>query len=125
MTPSVGAVDLGDDSGKITILIEQLGGASIEQVTPIFRAAAVQRLARGNVAGTCAFTVGKSHASVAAALTYFKAEYGRMNQKGTLVLTEGAVTLTMANAVLRSVSRAAGTGLRWVVRYEFGMTTIT
>lgn len=127
-TPSPGTlVILGEDAAatRHTIVLDQLSGQSQEQVEELFQADAVARFARGNVGGECVFTAEKSHATYGAALTFFKAEYARLDEQGTLVLTEGAVTLTMAGAVLRGVERATQTGLRWGIRYTFGITTIT
>ena len=125
-TPSGGAaVTLGDDSADRFIELGQIGGASLQQIEPLFRAANPIRFPRGNVAGECVFTVAQSHANRGAAVTFFKAEYARLNGKGTLVLTEGGITMTMANAVLSGVTLAGAVGLRWWVRYQFGITTLT
>lgn len=120
-------VTLGDDAARQTIVIESLGGQSLEQVERLFRATVVSRFARGNVAGEFVFTSAKSHADYGVALTFFKAEYARLNEAGSLVATQlpGPITLTMAGAILRGVQRVAQEGLRWHLRYTFGITTIT
>jgi len=125
-TPAGGsAVTLGDDSVKATITLEALGLESAEQVDQLFRAAAVTRRARGNTAGDCVFTVGKSHATAVAALAYLKAELVRVDKKGSLVLTDGTTTVTMANALLRAVTLDQVRGVRVWIRYRFGISTIT
>lgn len=116
---------LGDDSVKHTIVLEQIGGQSVDQVEQLFGAVAAAQFPRGNVAGELAFVAAKSHADYATALTFFQAEYARLNGQGSLVLTQGSATLTFAGAVLRGVERLpAQEGLRWHVRYRFGITTI-
>jgi hypothetical protein len=120
-----GGTTLGDDSVKHTIVLERIGGVSVEQVSTLFGGANVLRIAAGNVGGECVFTAAKSHATLDAALTFFKAEFARLNGTHSLVLTQGAVTLTMANAVCKAVEVVLVIGLRWSIRYTFGITTIT
>jgi len=125
-TPAGGGLaTLGDDSVKHSMVLEQIGGASVEQVAGLFRAAAVKRFPRGNISGECIFTSAKSHATQAAAMAFFKAEYARLNGKGSLVLTEGAVTWTMADAMLTAVQVVQVVGLRFWIRYRFGIATIS
>ncbi|PWU18908.1 MAG: hypothetical protein C5B50_07780 [Verrucomicrobia bacterium] len=125
-TPTGGSLaHLGDDSAKWTMKLEQLGAQSLEHVAQMFGAATVLRLALGNQAGECVFTAAKSHASRDAAAQFFAGELARLNQVGSLVLTFDAQTLTMANAVLKGVGVVGVEGLRWTVRYTFGITTIT
>ena len=112
---------LGDDSVKVTCVLEQLGGAAIEQVTALFRSALPARFPRGNVSGDVVFTCATKHASLATAASYYKTEYGRINQQGTLVLTIGATTMTFALATMRGVTVASLTGVRWVLRYTVGV----
>jgi hypothetical protein len=116
---------LGDDAARHTIELEQLGGEALEQVEALLRGANPARFARGNVAGDCVFSAGKSHATRAAAIAFFLAEYARLNTQGSLVITEGSATLTLANAICRGVMVARINGLRWTLRYTFGITTIT
>lgn len=124
-TPAVATVTLGDDAARHTIEIESAGGAAQEQVTPIFRAANAQRKARANVAGELTLVCAKSHADVDAAATYFLGEYGRINQVGTLLLTFSAGTVTAAGATLKGVEIANTVGVRWWLRYRFGITTLS
>lgn len=124
-TPNAGVpVVLGDDSLKQTVVMDSLGGGAVEQVVPLFRATNAARYSRGNVAGEAGFSVARSHANLAAALTYWKGEYGRLGTKGTLVLTEGVTTVTCSNAVLKAVVLAGVTGTRWAIRYGFGVGTM-
>lgn len=125
-TPTGGSLaTLGDDANKIATHIESIGGQSIDQVEPLDGAAAAVQFARGNVQGEFVFTAGKSHADRATAVNYFKAQFGKLNQKGSLVYTVDSATLTMAGAVLRAVTVADIVGLRWTIRYAFGITTVT
>jgi hypothetical protein len=125
-TPSGGsAVTLGDDSAARFIELGAIGGASQQQTEGLFRASHAKRFPRGNVAGECVFTVSQSHASRAAAMAFFKTEYARLNEQGSLVLTEGTSTITTANAVLNSVQLAGAIGLRWSIKYTFSTTTLT
>jgi hypothetical protein len=62
------------------------------------------------------------------AATYFKAEVARQGQKGNLVLTfpaTVAVTLTMTGATLIGVTLVEADGVRWFLRYRFGISNIT
>ncbi len=125
-TPSGGAAaTLADLSTGSHVVLEELGGAGIEQVEPLMDGSNVVRFPRGNVAGDCVFTVEKSFADKATAAAAAKTEYARMMQQGLLVLTIYATTLSMANAVLRSVKCSRVNGVRWGFRYTFGITTIT
>ena len=128
-TPTGGTLaTLGDDSVKWTLLLEQLGGGIEEQVTRLAFASAVSRLGRGNLEGACVFTAAKSHSSLDVAANFFKAEYARLNQSGLLVLTFTAATLSMSGAVLTGVQRVTSEearGVRWMLRYTFGITTVT
>lgn len=129
-TPSGGAlVTLGDDApaagARTATKLEELGGEALEQLDPLAFADFVSRLMRGNVQGDCVFTARKSHADVDTAAAYFKAEYSRQGQKGSLVLTFGATTMTMANATCRAVRVVLPDGVHWILRYKFGITTIT
>ncbi len=128
-TPTGGSIaHLGDDSSKWSVVLEQLGGAGLEQVDQLAFASAVSRIMRGNLAGDCVFTAAKSHASLDAAATFFATEYGRIGQRGALVLTFASHALTMALATVKAVHRVEaedGRGVRWKIRYTFGITTIT
>lgn len=123
-TPDGGSsVTLGDDSVKHTVLIEGWSGLSMEQVDAIFRGANVSRTPRGNVGGTFTFSSAKSEASRSLAMSGFVSAYARLNQKGSLMLTDGLI-VTMDNAILRGVECVSPLGVRWTIRYTFGITTV-
>lgn len=124
-TPEVAKVTLGDDAAKHTLALESLGGGASEQVVPLFRAANPARFMRGNSAGEVVISAAKSHESRAAAATFFKGEYGRINQVGTLELTIDATVMSFAGATLKAVTAVGVEGLRWTVRYQFGITTVS
>lgn len=125
-TPTGGAaVTLIDDGSKVHGKLEQLGGQGEEQLDNLAFGANPSRLMRGNVAGDCVFTAAKSHADRGTALNYFKTNYGYIGQVGSLVITMDAATLTMAGATLKGVTVAEFNGVRWTLRYTFGITTIT
>jgi hypothetical protein len=128
-TPSAGLIPitLGDDASRFAIVVEQLGGASIAQVESLAGGAHQALFARGNVGGEFVFRSSKSYASFHATFAQFLTEYGRLNQQGSIVLTEGAVTLTFASAILRGVHRlfdAHHSGAHMGIRYTFAITTI-
>jgi hypothetical protein len=125
VTPSVSKVTLGDDANKHAIVLESLGADSQEQVVPLARAANPLRFPRGNAAGEVAFTATKTHASRDAAASYAAGEIARLNQQGTLELTFDTHKLTCASATLKGVRAVSVEGLRWTIRYTFGVTTIT
>lgn len=120
-------VTLGDDASKFAIVVEQLAGASIAQIEALAGGANPGLFTRGNIVGEFVFRSSKTYANYHETFAQFQAEYGRLNQQGTLVLTEGAVTLTFSNAILRAVQRifdAQHSGARMGVRYTFAITTI-
>jgi hypothetical protein len=124
-TPAGGSLaNLGDDSLKWAVVLEQLGRKIEEQVDALAFSAVVSRIPRGNAQGECVFTAAKSHASQDAAASFFATEVGRVNGQGSLVLTFTAHTLTMANAVLGSVEKVESRGVWWQIRYRFGITTV-
>lgn len=124
-TPAVAAATLADDSAKVAMRLEQIGLECVEQVERMFGAAAVFRAPLGNTSGDCVFTAHKTHASRDAAAAYFIQEVGRVNQQGNLVLTFDTGTITMAVATLRGVKVVEPGGLSWMLRYTFGVRTIT
>jgi hypothetical protein len=128
-TPTAGsAATLGDDAAKFAIVVEQLGGSCLAQVEALAGGANLALFTRGNVGGEFIFRSSKTYADYETTFTQFLAEYARLNQQGALVLTEGAVTLTFANVILRRVQRifdAQHSGARMGVRYTFAITTIT
>lgn len=123
--PALGATTLVDDSVKITGVIESLGGESVCQTEPLYGAATVANFARGNVRGQFSFTARKSHATRDLAMLYLAGEYGRLNQAGTIIITQDSTTLTFAKAVLRGVNLVKPNGLEFTLRYTFEITTIT
>jgi hypothetical protein len=121
-------VTLGDDSVKQGTQLEQLGGAGLAQIEPLYGSAAPFMAMRGNVAGDCIFWAQKSHATQDAAATFFATEYARIGQSGSLVLTFNIHKLTMANAILKAVAKVnteEAPGVAWRIRYSFGITTCT
>ena len=128
-TPAGGSpATLGDDAATFAVVVEQLGGSCVAQVESLAGGANLALFTRGNVGGEFVFRSSKTYADYQTTFTQFLAEYGRLNQQGTLVITEGAVTLTFANVILRAVQRifdAQHSGARMGVRYTFAITTIT
>jgi hypothetical protein len=121
-------VTLGDDATKFAVVVEQLGGASIAQSEALSGGANLAMFARGNVGGEFIFRSSKTYPSYHATFAQFQAEYSRLNQQGRLVLTEGAVSLTFANTILRGIHRifdAQHSGTHMGIRYTFAITTIT
>lgn len=128
-TPNGGLlpVTLGDDASKFAIIIEQLGGASIAQVEALAGGNNPAIFGRGNIGGDFSFRSSKTYATYQATFAQFLIEYGRMNQQGLLVLTEGTVTMHFANAILKAVNRifdAQHSGAHMGMRYTFAITTI-
>lgn len=127
-TPSGGSVaTLGDDANKFAVVIEQLGGQSVLQNDPLYGAGNPLLNLRGNVAGELVFTSAKSYADYKTTFTQFKTEYGRLNQKGSLVITQDTETVTFANAVCKGVQRifdAQKTGTHMGIRYTFAITSV-
>jgi hypothetical protein len=128
-TPAGGsAATLGSDADKFAVTVEQLGGSCLAQVESLAGGLNQALFTRGNVGGEFVFRSSKTYASYRATFTQFLAEYGRLNQQGALVLTEGDVTLTFSNVILRAVERifdAQHSGARMGIRYTFAITTIT
>jgi len=129
-TPSTSLtpVTLGDDASKFAVVVEQLGGSCVAQSETLAGGANLAWFPRGNVGGELAFRSSKTYASYHDTFTQFRTEYGRLNQQGTLVLIEGAVTLTFASVVLKEVQRifdAQHSGAHMGIRYNFAITTIT
>ena len=119
--------DFGTSGGgqKIRGTIEQLGLAAQEQVVQLAFSASVVRFPRGNTAGDCVFTALSSYTTRTLASAWVKGEIARVNQQGTLAVVIDSTTITMPNAVLRSVTPARIEGALWVLRYTFGISTIT
>lgn len=123
-TPAGGsAVTLGDVAARHTAMIHTWGGMAVEEVANMFEQAAPKRMLLGNVAGDFVFTSEKEAASRGAMLTYFLTHRGYINVIGSLVVTVDAVTATMADATFRGVEPVALDGVRWPLKYTFGITT--
>jgi len=121
-------VTLGDDAAKFTVVVERFVGASITQVEALAGGANQALFPQGNIGGEFIFHSSRTYVSYHETFAQFRAEYGRLNQQGALVLAEGAVTLTFANAILKAVQRifdAQHAGARMGIRYTFAITTIT
>jgi hypothetical protein len=121
-------VTLGDDADKFAVAVEQLSGTSLAQIESLAGGATLAVFPRGNVGGQFVFRSSKSYATYHETFAQFLAEYSRLNQQGSLVLTEGAVALTFAGAILRGVERlfdAHHSGARMGIRYTFAITTIS
>jgi len=127
-TPTGGsAATLGDDAAKFAIIVEQLGGSCLTQAESLAGSPNLALFTRGNVGGEFIFRSSKTYGDYQTTFTRFLAEYSRLNQQGTLVLTEGAVTLNFANVILRAVQRvfdAQHSGTHMGIRYTFAITTI-
>lgn len=128
-TPTGGSpTTLGDDAAKFAVVIEQLGGSCLAQIESLAGSPNLALFTRGNVGGEFIFRSSKSYADYQTTFARFLAEYNRLNQQGELVLTEGAVTLTFSNVILRAVHRlfdAQHSGTHMGVRYTFAITTIS
>jgi hypothetical protein len=128
-TPTGGSpAILADDAAKFAVVVEQLGGFCIAQVESLAGGANLALFTRGNVGGEFVFRSSKTYADYQTTFTQFLTEYGRLNQQGTLVITEGEATLTFSNVILRTVHRifdAQHSGARMGIRYTFAITTIT
>ena len=120
-TPSGGSlVTLGDDANKLTIRFGDASQECLVQDEPLAGGTNPYLKARGNVAGQFSFTATKSYASLDLMIAALLAELARCGQGGSLVLTRGSTTMTMAGAVLRSVSRAPESeGVKLSITYQF------
>lgn len=127
-TPAGGSpATLGDDAAKFAVVVEQLGGSCIAQLEPLAGSHNLALITRGNVGGEFVFRSSKTYSDYQTTFTQFLAEYSRLNAQGALVVTEGAVTITFANAILRAVQRifdAQHSGTRMGIRYTFAISTI-
>jgi hypothetical protein len=127
-TVSSTTATLGDDANKFAVVLEQLGGASIAQNDLLAGGTSPALFPRGNVGGDFVFRSAKSYTDYQTTFAQFKTEYSRLNQQGTLKLTEGGTALTFSNAILKGVQRifdAQSSGVHMSIRYTFAITTIT
>jgi hypothetical protein len=120
---------LADDtaSPRIAAVIEQWGGQSVVQTEPLYGGPNLAKFPRGNVGGQFVFTAGCSYATRDLAAAAFATAWSRLNTQGALALqpTGGSATVTMANAILRDVSRVEWAGVWLKLRYTFEITTVT
>jgi len=124
-TPAGGdALTLADVAAKHTATIHNWGGMAAEDVEHMFEQDAPLRLLLGNVAGDFIFTAEREQASRGAMLSYFMAHRSQINQIGTLTVTIDEVAAVMRNATFRGVEPAGFDGVRWPLKYTFGVTVI-
>ena len=115
-------------AARFAVVVEQLGGSCIAQVESLAGSPNLALFTRGNVGGEFIFCSSKTYTDYQTTFTQFLAEYGRLNQQGALIVTEGSVTLTLANVILRAVQRifnAQHSGTHMGIRYTFAITTIS
>jgi hypothetical protein len=122
---------LADDTnsqagGKLAFTLGDFTFDSIAQVNPLFRGARPFKAARGNVDTKLAFSGAVSLTSRGAVLTFLKTLQTLVNTACTLTLVDGAVTMTCANAILKSARRdpSLGVGVRIGIQYHFEIDTI-
>ncbi len=127
LTVGATANTLVDDAAnpRVAGVIEALAGRAIVQAEPLYGAANNFTAARGNVSGQFVFTAACSFANYGDAAAAMKAAYNLLNATGSLVLSYGGTTFTMANAILRDVTRVEWNGVHLKLRYTFDITTIT
>lgn len=125
-------VVLSDDAnqqggGKIAFVLQDFSFDSGVMIQPCYGAAAPFKTPTGNTDRKLAFIGTRTLASNAAVLEFLKTLSGMVNLSGTLVLKEGASTLTGANAILKSARRDSGqsVGARIAIQYQFEITTLT
>jgi hypothetical protein len=121
-TKSGGAVAvLGDDTAaaRKTIYIMDWGGAAAVQVEPLFRGAHPFLAGRGNVSGQFVFSTKCSYGTMDAAVAAFFAEYARIGETGSMVITTVDKVISYANAFLVSVKRGGKEGVLLEVVYTF------
>lgn len=118
-------VTLGDDANKLTIELGEHSQECIVQKEPLAGAANPFQTPRGNNSGQFSFTSTFSYPTLDAMTAALKIALLLTGQQGTVVLTRGATTFTMANAILKSVKRASGSdGVKLRLNYNFDITTI-
>ena len=125
-TPSggAGAVVLGDDSVKSTIIVEQLDAPALVQKLLFFRGVNAQLVARGGDEGTFVCVIQPALANADAASAYLKTELARSNQAGSLAWGRVGAIFTFNGAVLRRVTLAELNGARLRLRYTFGFASL-
>lgn len=120
------ADDLGEmGEGRKTALLGDWGGEALSDSVPIADADFQRLFKQGNVRGTFSFTATKSHASLAAMLTYWHDHYALLGGQDELQVIRDTAHLFMQRAVLRSVRRSSDSnGLKLSIQYTFDITTI-
>ncbi|MDB6016036.1 MAG: hypothetical protein JWR19_525 [Pedosphaera sp.] len=120
---------LADDTAapRIAGVIEQWGGSAKVQTEPLYGAVNEVDFPRGNIGGDFTFTAGCSFATVDAAGAAFATAYALLNSQGSVKVypSGGSAVITMANAVLKDVTRTEYNGHWLKLRYTFKITTIT
>jgi hypothetical protein len=119
-------VTLGDDANKLTIELGEHSQECVVQKESLAGAPFPFQTPRGNNSGQFAFISTFSYPTLDAMTAALKTGLSLAGQQGSVVLTRGATTMTMANAILRSVKRANGSdGVKLRLSYVFEITTIT
>ena len=126
------ATTLADDinaqsGGKIAFNLSEFTLDSAVMIdTQMFQAATAFKAAKGNIDGKVRFQGSATLASRAAVLTFLATLAALVNSTGSLTFVEGAVTLTLAGAILKSARWAgSSTGTRVSIDYAFEFTTAT
>jgi hypothetical protein len=117
-------VTLGDVEARHTVVIHSWAGMAVEDVVHMFEQAAPKRLMLDNVQGDFVFTSELEQADRGAMLSYFMGQRLLLNQVGTLVVTIDGVAAVMQNATCSRVDPSGFGGVRWALKYTFGITLI-
>jgi hypothetical protein len=120
-----GAVTLGDDSVKKTVIVEQLDGPALIQKMLFFRGTVPTLTPRGGDEGIFVAVIQQSFATTDLASAYIKAEYARRGQKGGLAWGRVSTTFTFTGAVIRRVTLAELGGVKIRMRYTFGFADMS
>jgi hypothetical protein len=100
----------------------------MEQREPLAGAANAVIFPRGNVSGDFVFRSGVTAKDYPGTLAIWAAVYALLNCQGTLVITQGSITNTALNAMLKKIERLFDDrcgGVFVGIRYTFGITTLT
>lgn len=126
-TPTGGSLaTLADDANKLTTEFGDITQECVVQKRPQVGAANPFQKPRGNNSGQFVFTTTNSYATLDLMIAALKAALVLTGKQGSVVLSRGTSTMTMANAILRKVSRAQGSeGVRLRLNYMFDITTVT
>ena len=100
-------------------------GRALEEVVPMFQAANPLRLLLGNVQGQVILSAAKSWTDAPTAIADYKTKRALIGTQGMLVITADTGTLTYAGANFLSVVPAKIIRARWLLRFTFGITTLT